>query len=107
MALSSGGHVRLFTERTASKVPVKGCVLVAYGDKKLLDIIDGCPGVTQVLALPWISADVASWVKTWNAVDLNSAGASALRAALRQAKPGKGGSDVGEHHRNLSSELCG
>jgi len=81
VALSSGGHVRLVTERTASKAPVKGCVLVAYGDKKLLDIIDGSPGVTQVLALPWISADVAGWVKTWNAVDLNSVGASALPAA--------------------------
>ena len=106
----SSGHVTVMTKR---KPPPSGWrggpVLVAYGDKELLDKVDALPGVTAVLAVPWLDEDMAEWVQTWNVPRLGEAAAplrslvsnkvveNALRSLIDRINVADGGTHSTDH----------
>lgn len=61
----------ILTEKEA-RYSWDGPVLALYPSSKLLDKIDGIPGVTSVLVVPWLEIEVDPWIKTWLALPLGS-----------------------------------
>jgi hypothetical protein len=65
------GKVVLLTERSTKTKYISGPSLVVYPTKKILDIIDSYPNITDVLVIPWHKDyDVPEWIETWHASEL-------------------------------------
>jgi len=73
MTLPSGGSVTAMTERKTPSGWEGGPVLAAYPTKRLLDMIDDLPLVTDVFVVPWVKDEVSGWVKKWGASEYEGA----------------------------------
>lgn len=65
IVLSSGGRVSLLTQRREPPSWTGGPVLVVWGDRTLLAVVEELHGTTDIVAVPWIDEHVAEWVRTW------------------------------------------
>jgi hypothetical protein len=69
LTISSTVQVSLLTERERI-YSWSGPVLAIYPTKRLLDIVDGLIGITDVLVIPWTLDEVQYWIDTWSAIEL-------------------------------------
>jgi hypothetical protein len=67
VTLPSGHDLRLFTKKTAPGIVHGEPILVVYPDVKLLEVVDGIQGVSDILVVPWTLAEVEPWVEKWGA----------------------------------------
>lgn len=72
VTINSTVQVSLLTERETI-YSWDGPILAIYPTKKLLDKIDGLPGATDVLVIPWTLKEVQYWIDTWSAIELGGA----------------------------------
>lgn len=78
--LPGGGSMRLMTERSIPHAWRGDVVLAIHPPPSLLDVIDGLPGVTAVLVIPWSASDVELWRKAWNPIELGAPAAATVAA---------------------------
>lgn len=84
-----GNSVRL-TAATERKMVHSwpGPMLVLYPAKELLDKVDSIIGVTSVLVVPWLKADVQDWIRTWGAEELSAGESRAGEGGANESGPG-------------------
>jgi hypothetical protein len=66
-----GTTIELMTERI-KRSSWAGPVLALYPTERLLGLIDGIRGVSDVLVVPWLAEEVVPWIRTWSARELGS-----------------------------------
>jgi hypothetical protein len=69
---NSSSNIRLITRRRPYHGWRGGPILAAYPDKKILDMLDETPGVSAILAVPWLMQNIQLWIDTWAAQELRS-----------------------------------
>ncbi|HEX9897429.1 MAG TPA: hypothetical protein VGA85_07230 [Dehalococcoidales bacterium] len=62
---NSSNKISLITSRKFNYGWQGGPILAAYPDKDILDKLDDMPGVTAILAVPWIMTHIQLWIDTW------------------------------------------
>jgi len=68
---ASGIDIELFTERTLRMTYRHGPALAVWADDKQLDKIENL-GATAIGVIPWNCADITTWKRAWNPVDLRT-----------------------------------
>lgn len=64
--LPFGGDLRHETMRTMRRFGRRTIIIAFYGEREMLDFVDGIPGLVGVVVVPDLEGSALDWIERWN-----------------------------------------